>query len=87
MGHSIVMARVEWYKIHPQRRMFGTALEVYSRNEFESLGPPSYIPIACIRAKFAPAYGSINVPDTTSSSDASYESVLFVCPLRSKLFL
>ena len=89
VGHSLVLARVEWYKVHSRKRMFGAALELYNRNEFESFGPSSYIPIACIKSKFAPAYGSINVAntDSTCSSASMYESVLFVCPLSSKIFL
>ena len=30
VGRSITMARVEW---HPQKRMFGTALEVYMQQK------------------------------------------------------
>lgn len=87
VARSLVMAMVEWYKSHPNKRMFGAALELYRRNEFESFGPSSYIPIACIKTKFAPAYGSISIVDHACSSSSMHESVLFICPLRSKTYL
>ena len=59
--------------------MHGVGLELYSRNDFETFGLCSYIPVLCIKSKFAPAYGSINVSEQANV----FESVLFVCPLRS----
>lgn len=80
------MAMVEWYKVHPKKGTVGTGLQLWKRDQFEDFGPASYIPIHCIHCKFAPAYGSINV-STQAASAAVYESVLFVCPLRSNNFL
>ena len=77
--YSLPVARIEWYKSHFKKEMFGVGLHLYSRSKVEGVTPASYIPICCIKTKFAPAYGSISVQD-------SYESVLFVCPLRSKIF-
>lgn len=81
--HSIPLANVEWYKEHQKKDTFGRGLHLYCRSEFENFGQSSYIPIACIKSKFAPAYGSVNV---ATSGSAVHESVLFVCPLRSKTF-
>ena len=82
--HSLPMAKIEWYKAHPQKADFGVGLEVWNRYEFEHSGPSSFVPIACVRCKFAPAYGSIKVP---SSTGHAYESVLFICPLRCRTFV
>lgn len=80
--YTIPLTKVEWYKKHPEKNMFGIALDLYYKDDFEQFGPSSFIPVACINSKFAPAYGSINI----GSSDTTYESVLFVCPLRSRTF-
>ena len=82
---SLAVARVEWYKAHPNKLMFGVGIELWNRNEFEPFGPSSYIPIPCINSKFAPAYGSILVTHPDNSD--THESVLFPCPLRCKTFM
>ena len=82
---SLAMAKVKWYKSHPQKCMFGTGLQLWDRNNFEDFGRASYIPIHCIRSKFAPAYGSIDVSTQAASMPTvDHESVLFICPLRPK---
>ena len=80
-NYSLPIAKIEWFKGHAKKNMFGVALELWCRDEFETLGPSSFIPIACIKSKFAPAYENINVDYNV------YESVLFICPLRSKTFI
>ena len=74
--HLLPMAKIEWYKAHPQKADFGVGLEVWDRNEFEQPGPSSFMPIACVRCKFAPAYGSIKVPGSTSSTGHAYECLI-----------
>ena len=83
---ALAMVKVEWYKSHPNKDMYGTGLQLWNRDNFEDFGPASYIPIHCINSKFAPAYGSVNITTQTTSAPV-YESVLFVCPLRSNNFL
>lgn len=80
-NYSLPIAEVEWFKGHANKNMFGVALELWCRDEFEILGPSSFVPIACIKSKFAPAYGNINIDYNV------YVSALFICPLRSKIFL
>jgi hypothetical protein len=79
--YSLPLAMIEWYKFHSNQNMFGVGLDLCYRDDFVAFGPSSYIPIACIKSKFAPAYGSIDV------TPGVHESVLFICPLRSKCFV
>lgn len=80
--YTLPLCRVEWYKEHSKKNMFGRGLHLYCKEDFEPFGPSSFMPIACITSKFAPAYGSINVAVTGTT----FECVLFVCPLRSRSF-
>ena len=80
--YTLPLLKVAWYKEHPRKNMFGIGLDLYCKNSFELCGPSSFMPIACVNSKFAPAYGSVNI----ASSGTEYESVLFVCPMRSKTF-
>ena len=68
VNRSILLARVEWYKTHAKKNMFGVGLDLYSRSEFELFGTSTYIPVLCIKSKFAPVYGSINVAVTGSDN-------------------
>lgn len=59
--YSLPIARIEWYKPHSKKEMFGVGLHLYSRSKVENVTPSSYIPICCIKTKFAQAYGSISI--------------------------
>ena len=83
--YSIAIARIEWYKSHPRKNMYGVGLQLWNRSSFEDHGPASYLPMHCIQSKFAPAYGSIT--NNQAATSTAHESVLFICPLRSNNFL
>lgn len=82
--YSIPFAQVAWYRYHPNKALYGNGLDLWHRDSHEAYGSSSYIPIACINSKFAPAYGSIR---TDGGCHPNFESVMFVCPLRSKHFV
>ena len=85
--YSIPFTRAEWYRSHPNKTLYGNGLDLWYRDSYEQFGSCSYIPIACINSKFAPAYSSISVEEDASHSHTTFQSVMFVCPLRSKHFV
>ena len=86
-NYSISFARIQWYRSHARKKLYGNGLDLWHRDSYEQFGSCSYIPIACVNSKFAPAYGSIRVEVDTSTSHPTFQSVIFVCPLRSRHFV
>ncbi len=51
---SLAMAKIQWYKSHSRKSMYGVGLQLWKRNTFEDFGSASYLPIHSIHSKFAP---------------------------------
>ena len=73
--YSIPFAQVVRYRCHPNKALYGNGLDLWHRDSHEAYGSSSYIPIACINSKFAPAYGSIR---TDGACHPDFECCLFV---------
>lgn len=85
--HSIPFAQVELYRLHPNKTLYGNCLDLWHRDSHEQFGSCSYIPIACVNSKFAPAYGSVRVKADASNSTSHPTFQCYVCPLRFKHFV
>ena len=77
-AYSIPFAQVVWYRYHLNKALYGNGLDLCHRDSHEVYGSSSYIPIACINSKFAPAYGSI----TDGACHPNFESVMFVFTIQ-----
>ena len=55
--HLFHMARVNWFKVHPNRHAFDKSLEIWC-NYFDTFGPSCFIPIQRFHTRFA--FGKID---------------------------
>lgn len=74
---TLIVAKVNWYELHPERHLIEPPFEQWMPNAFEPLGPASFIPAVRIKAICC---------SSTSSCKSSYdEQLIAICPLIQKI--
>lgn len=68
-------AVVEWFESHRSKNHFGSPIELWCYDMYESLGPATFLPVQRIKIKFVAGKEYINS-----------ESLLVVMPMQQNVF-
>ena len=73
---EVYMACVDWYQDHPEREKLPEPIRVWCSSLYKPFGPASFIPLM-----------RIHQVCTSVEVELNHEKVLFINPIRSKIFL